>query len=111
MAVPQAPNDRWSLDFAPDGLDHGRRFRILVIVDDVSRKCLAAIAAASISGARLARELDALIAWRGQPRLILSDNRPAADPIREAGAALAAKGAEMASQACRLDEPTRRRLA
>ena len=67
---------RWSLDFASDCFDHGRRFRILVIVDDFSRECLAAIADTSISGARLARELDALIAWRGQPRLIVSDNGP-----------------------------------
>ena len=76
MPVPQAPNDRWSLDFASDSLGHGRRFRILVIVDDVSRECLAAVADTSISGARLARELDALIAWRGPPRLIVSDNGP-----------------------------------
>ena len=82
MAVPQASNDRWSLDFASDCLDHGRRFRILVIVDDFSRECLAAIADTSISGARLARELDALITWRGPPRLIVSDNRRL--PIRSA---------------------------
>ena len=79
MPVPQAPNDRWSLDFASDCLDHGRRFRILVIVDDFSRECLAAIADTSISGARLARELDAMIAWRGPPRLIVSDNRSGDD--------------------------------
>ena len=76
MTVPQAPNERWSLDFVSDCLDHGRRFRILVIVDDFSRECLAAIADTSISGARLARELDAMIAWRGPPRLIVSDNGP-----------------------------------
>ena len=76
VAVPQASNDRWSLDFASDCLDQGRRFRILVIVDDFTRECLAAIADTSISGARLARELDALIAWRGPPRLIVSDNGP-----------------------------------
>ena len=76
ITVPQAPNDRWSLDFASDCLDHGRRFRILVIVDDFSRECLAAVADTSISGARLARELDVLIAWRGPPRLIVSDNGP-----------------------------------
>ena len=76
MTVPQAPNDRWSLDFASDCLDHGRRFRILVIVDDFSRECLAAVADSSISGTRLARELDAVIAWRGPPQLIVSDNGP-----------------------------------
>jgi transposase InsO family protein len=76
LPVPQARNDRWSLDFVSDSLDHGRRFRILVIVDDVSRECPAAVADTWISGARLARELDVLIAWRGPPRLIVSDNGP-----------------------------------
>ena len=76
MPAPQALKDRWSLDFASDCLDHGRRFRILVIVDDFSRECLAAVADTSISGARLARELDVLIARRGPPRLIVSDNGP-----------------------------------
>jgi putative transposase len=76
MLMPQAPNGRWSLDFVSDYLDHGRRFRILVIVDDVSRECLAAVADTSICGARLARELDVMIAWRGPPRLIVSDNGP-----------------------------------
>jgi putative transposase len=76
LALPQARNDRWSLDFASDCLDRGRRFRILVIVDDFTRECLAAVADTSISGVRLARELEALIAWRGPPRLIVSDNGP-----------------------------------
>ena len=73
LTVPQARNDRWSLDFASDCLDRGRRFRILAIVDDFSRECLATVADTSISGARLARELEALIVWRGPPRLIVSD--------------------------------------
>jgi putative transposase len=37
VATPQAPNQRWSLDFALDLLVDGRRFRVLVIVDDVGR--------------------------------------------------------------------------
>lgn len=64
------------MDFVSDCLDHGRRFRILVIVDDTSRECLAAIADTAISDARLARELDGVSAWRGAPRLIVSDNGP-----------------------------------
>ena len=76
MPMPQASNDRWSLDFASDCLDQGRRFRILVIMDGFTRECLATVADTSISGERLARELDILIAWRGRPRLIVSDNGP-----------------------------------
>ena len=52
----------------------GRRFRILNVVDDVTRKCLAAIPDTSISGRRVARELTALIEQRGKPGLIVSDN-------------------------------------
>jgi putative transposase len=50
-------NARWSLDFVHDQFAQGRRFRILNIVDDVTRVCLAAIPDASFSGKRVAREL------------------------------------------------------
>jgi transposase InsO family protein len=43
-----------------------RRFRILTIVDDRTRECLALVADTSLSGARLARELDRLMIERGK---------------------------------------------
>ena len=55
-------------------LGDGRRFRILAIVDDCTRECLALVADTSISGVRVARELDRLIAMRSKPRMIVSDN-------------------------------------
>jgi putative transposase len=67
-------NARWSLDFVHDQMAGGRRFRILNVVDDVTRECLAAIPDTSISGQRVARELTALIARRGKPGMIVSDN-------------------------------------
>jgi putative transposase len=67
-------NVRWSLDFVHDQLAPGRRFRILNVVDDVTRECLAAIPDTSISGKRVARELTAVIARRGKPQMIVSDN-------------------------------------
>ena len=67
-------NARWSLDFVHDQFALGRRFRILNIVDDVTRECLAAIPDTSISGKRVARELSALIDRRGKPKMIVSDN-------------------------------------
>src|SRR5215204_1132934 len=67
-------NARWSLDFVHDQLAQGRRFRILNIVDDVTRECLAAIPDTSISGKRVARELTELIDVRGKPGMIVSDN-------------------------------------
>ncbi len=68
------PNARWSLDFVHDQFACGRRFRILNIVDDVTRECLAAIPDTSISGRRVARELTTLIEQRGKPGMIVSDN-------------------------------------
>ena len=74
IPAPLAPNDRWSLDFISDQFICGRRFRILAVFDDCTRECLAAIADTSLSGLRVARELDLLIAWRGRPKTIVSDN-------------------------------------
>jgi putative transposase len=74
MLVPEWPNDRWSLDFAADQFIDGRRLRILVVVDDCTRECLALIADTSISGIRVARELDRLLDERGKPKTIVSDN-------------------------------------
>ena len=59
-------NARWSLDFVHDQFAQGRRFRILNIVDDVTRVCLAAIPDTSISGKRVARELTMLIGTCGK---------------------------------------------
>ena len=74
MAIPQGANQRWSLDFLSDALTDGRRFRILAIVDDFTRECLALVADTSLSGLRVVRELDALITARGRPAMIVSDN-------------------------------------
>jgi putative transposase len=74
MAIPQGPNQRWSLDFASDALTDGRRFRILVVVDEFTRECLTLVPDTSLGGVRVARELDAIIAARGQPVACVSDN-------------------------------------
>ena len=68
------PNQRWSLDFVHDQLATGRRFRVLNIVDDVTRECLRAVVDTSISGKRIVRELVDLVAERGRPGMIVSDN-------------------------------------
>lgn len=74
MLVPIRPNERWSLDFVSDQLTDGRRFRVLTVVDDCTRECLALVADTSISGLRLARELNRLVSARGKPQMIVSDN-------------------------------------
>ena len=74
LALPSHPNERWSLDFVSDAFTDGRRFRVLAVVDDFTRECLALVADTSLSGLRLSRELNAIIARRGKPMTIVSDN-------------------------------------
>ena len=43
ILVEARPNARWSVDFVHDQLSNGRRFRILNVIDDVTKECLAAV--------------------------------------------------------------------
>ncbi len=75
LALPQGINQRWSLDFVSDAMTCGRRFRIFAVVDDFTRECVRLIADTSISGARVARELDMAILERlAKPGTVVSDN-------------------------------------
>ena len=74
ILVEARANARWSLDFVHDQFANGQRFRVLNVVDDVTRECLAAIPDTSISGRRVARELTDLMERRGKPGVIVSDN-------------------------------------
>ncbi len=74
MAVPQGPNQRWGLDFVSDALVDGRRFRILCVLDDFSRECLATVVDNSLSGDRVGRELHKIAFRTGYPRMVVSDN-------------------------------------
>jgi len=74
LVLPQGPNQRWSLDFVSDTFTDGRRFRILAAVDDFTRECLCLVPDTSLSGLRVARELDAIIMIRGRPLICVSDN-------------------------------------
>jgi putative transposase len=62
------------LDFVSDQLTDGRRFRIMTVVDDCTRECLALIADTSLSGARVARELATLFDFHDKPRTMVSNN-------------------------------------
>lgn len=74
MTIPQDRNQRWSLDFVSDTLIDGRRFRILCVIDDFTRECLATVVDNSLCGERVARELDAIAERRGYPCMVVSDN-------------------------------------
>ena len=72
--APLCAGERWSLDFVSDVFEPGRRFRTLAVIDDCTRECLALVADTSLSGRRVARELDKLIRLYGKPAAIVSDN-------------------------------------
>lgn len=74
MPVPLIPGARWSMDFVSDTFGASRKFRILAINDDCCRENLCLVGDTSISGARVARELDTLVRLYGKPACIVSDN-------------------------------------
>jgi transposase InsO family protein len=74
MPLHLKPNQRWSLDSVHEQITDGRRLGILAVVDDYTRECLALVADTSISGIRVARELDKIVAVRVRPGGIISDN-------------------------------------
>jgi transposase InsO family protein len=74
MAIPQGPNQRWSLDLLSHAFIDGRRFQILAVVDDFTCECLTLVADTSLGGQRVVRELEAVIIHRGRPAICVSDN-------------------------------------
>jgi putative transposase len=76
VSIAVLPNHRWSMDFVHDSTAHGRRFRILTVIDEGTRECLACEVDTSLGGQRVIRTLDRLARERGYPQEILSDNGP-----------------------------------
>ncbi len=75
--VPNRANVQWSLDFIRDTLSSGRVFRTLNVVDDATRECLAIEIDTSLSGDRVGRVLDGIVAQGGTyPARIVQDNSP-----------------------------------
>jgi putative transposase len=70
------PHERWSLDFLSDGLANGRRFRILTIVDTVSRVSPAIEVGISLTGEGVVAVLERLKQTVGRPARIGIDNGP-----------------------------------
>lgn len=76
VASPEAsrPGEGWCYDFVHERLSNGRSARILVVLDEYSRRCLGLICAPSIPASRVAKELSWLFLVHGAPRYIRSDN-------------------------------------
>lgn len=70
------PGHVWSWDFIFDRTGDGRQVKILGILDEYTRECLCLKAARYFTGADVVAELSSLIAVRGIPEHIRSDNGP-----------------------------------
>jgi putative transposase len=83
MPMPDAPtaaNQLWSLDFVHDACLNGTKLKILAVVDEFTRECLALEAATSIKAPKVRSILASLFADRGEPRYLRSDNGPSSSP-------------------------------
>jgi len=76
LAVPDAPNQVWSMDFMADRLEDGRAFRLLNVLDDFNREGLGIEVDFSLPAERVVRVLNQIIEWRGKPGAIRVDNGP-----------------------------------
>ena len=76
LAVPDAVNISWSMDFMADRLGNGRAFRLLNVLDDFNREGLGIEVDFSLPAERVIRSLERIIEWRGPPKSIRVDNGP-----------------------------------
>ena len=76
LAVPDLPNDTWSMDFMADQLADGRSIRTLNVLDDFNREGLCIEVDFSLPAERVVRSLNQIIEWRGKPKTIRVDNGP-----------------------------------
>lgn len=73
LAVPDAPNQVWSMDFMHDQLSDGRTFRLFNVLDDFNREGLGIEADFSLPAERVIRALAQNIEWRGKPDRLRCD--------------------------------------
>lgn len=76
LGIPEEPNQVWSIDFLSDTLVDGRKFRVLNVIDDFNRESLAIEVDTSLPARRVIRVLERIMAHRGKPICIRTDNGP-----------------------------------
>jgi len=92
---PERPNHVWSYDFVEDRTHNGRKFRMLNVIDEFSRECLAIRVERKLNSSAVVDVLCDLFILRGVPGHIRSDNGPEfiAKAVRDWIAAVGAKTA------------------
>jgi len=73
---PKYYNHIWSYDFLSERLENGRLVKLLVVIDEYTRECLAIDVNKSVKGPDVVEVLRYLFAVRGEPKFIRSDNGP-----------------------------------
>lgn len=78
VQIPDAarPNQQWAMDFMSDALFNGRKVRLLTLIDEYTRECLAIEVDTSINGVRVTNVLTRVAMMRGLPEIIKVDNGP-----------------------------------
>lgn len=76
LAVPEFPNETWSMDFMSDRLSNGSKFRTFNVLDDYNREGLGIEVDVSLPSMRVIRSLEQIIEQRGKPENIRCDNGP-----------------------------------
>ena len=64
----------WAYDFVHDRTKDGKAFRMLTIIDEYSRECLAIVTKRKLKGGDVLEALENLFIDRGIPDHIRSDN-------------------------------------
>jgi putative transposase len=73
---PEHPNHVWSYDFVEDRTHDGRKYRMLNIIDEFTRECLAIRINRKLNSTDVIDVLSDLFILRGVPRYVRSDNGP-----------------------------------
>jgi putative transposase len=73
---PERPNHVWSYDFVQDQTEDKRPFRMLTVIDEFTRRCLAIVVARRLRSDDVLHCLTDLMSWHGPPEHIRSDNGP-----------------------------------
>ena len=70
----EAPNQVWCVDFCFDACLNGTKLKILSVVDEITRECLALEVATRINSCQVRGVLEPLFKERGAPEFLRSDN-------------------------------------
>jgi len=110
LAVPEAINQVWSMDFMHDQLSDGRSFRLFNVLDDFNREGLGIEVDLSLPAARVIRSLDRIIEWRGKPGAIRCEREacPRGTTVPNTSAALCSSGPNRTASSWTTSSPATR---